>query len=115
MPKLLECDGSCGDYACTIEKTVTDEEAAQLKQLGEDHGIDVEFADGVWWTLQTMRAPCAFYKEGKCSIHEQRPLVCKTWFCKKCGGTQEERRARAREIFLRERNAENGWVRFEAP
>lgn len=112
----IVCKQTCGDYCCTdLDKTLTVEEAGRLTAAAEAQGLTVTLSEGIWNGLVTMTdRPCPFYQNSRCSIHAERPLVCKMYHCNACG-TPEERVAVSRETFKRERNSQNGWIRFEPP
>lgn len=72
------CKSGCS-YCCHISAVITQTEADQLaaasgrKALKLTGRADMEETQKKWY-----KTPCPFLKAGKCSVYEDRPLVCRT-------------------------------------
>jgi Fe-S-cluster containining protein len=71
VPDDMECKGLCADYcgpvdASRVERRRLREQGARLPALPElQIGGKVE--------------PCPLLVDGRCSVYEDRPLICRVW------------------------------------
>ena len=74
--KCEQCGKCCEDLFLPLAITVDDD----VKKWLEYHGIKTEFKN----PLTYIRIPlkCSKLKDGKCSIYENRPQVCRDYNCK---------------------------------
>lgn len=76
---LSACRGGCS-HCCNISAVITDIEAEALARVSgirarrPKDGISSD-ALGKWF-----RVPCPFLKKGRCSVYDERPLVCRLQF-----------------------------------
>lgn len=68
----------CGKCCRTLESVkITREEFEILKQFGEPNVIPIEH------DMFNLLLPCQYQKDGKCTIWNVRPCMCRMWHCGK--------------------------------
>ena len=79
-PTCVTCDGKCCYFAPMSKR----EFKTIRKKYGVPKGAKVVESDfksnltGNYFTMVTMPdGRCAYYKDGKCSVYEIRPMVCR--------------------------------------
>jgi len=84
---MTECD-QCGVCCKLFLITLNEEEyrSGKYKTLFEMFGFVEDFEeavrDGANILAQHDDESCIYLKDGKCSIHEDRPSACRKFFCK---------------------------------
>jgi Fe-S-cluster containining protein len=82
----MDCN-QCGDCCKLFVINLNEEEykSGKYKTIFEEFGIvsDFEEAELTGANLLAMNEDdsCTYLKDGKCSIHQQRPQVCRAFFC----------------------------------
>ncbi len=84
----IQCKKKCS-HCCSIEVSITDEEADLLLKVAKDKNIKINtkrlkrqashFSEN-WHKLGPKDMKCVFLKEKECSIYDYRPSVCRTYF-----------------------------------
>lgn len=82
----MNCD-QCGVCCKLFVINLNEEEyfSGKYKTILEEHGV-VDFKEaeltGRNLLAQNDDESCFYLKDGKCSIHDMRPQVCRDFFCK---------------------------------
>lgn len=72
--KCEECPGKC----CYLKTRITTEEAERLEALGAP--IIWDFGVIPW--MDNRGKGCFFLKDEECTIYEDRPALCKNYYCR---------------------------------
>lgn len=70
-------NGECCQSFCEINSPcINDKELNKIKDIAKNNNFFTKVDDNLF-NLKTYNGECIFYKEGKCSIYQNRPTDCK--------------------------------------
>ena len=83
MDKCSQCGVCCKLFLINLDEA--EYRSKKYRTIFEEFGFEEDFAEAEFSCANILAKndddSCIYLKENKCSIHEQRPLSCRKFFC----------------------------------